>query len=729
MQPGNNIVGKLKGVVSGIYVTLRNFCAIGMLCMLIYTGIRIVLSSASASEQKEWKMRLMDWLKAVVLLVTVHFLMIGIFYISEIIMDAMKSSNNISLTQQIGRAALFSSWNFWEEIVLVVIYGYVTYLTVVFAIAYFKRLMWVAILIVIAPVVSLLYCFGKDGKAIFSRWLKEFSTAVLIQPYHYLIYYILIALPFNLALRVSGTSTGGLVEQILNGDYNFTTWDPSVIFVYTYCLIALSMIRPFEKFLRQLLGMAQGKVANESSFESGKQTLNVAKDFVKELGTGIAALMTGGASLVAKGAPSALTKMAAGGAGPTAPTGIGPGGAGPTGPTGIGPGGTGAPIPGIGAGVGPTPTGTDDEPRFSGKDPKFSEILANHIQNGTVLSGIGDTAKSVGHKIGKTKTATKVGNAYKKLNSINIGEGFTENKAIGRIGKAVAIRGASIAKYAMTPEGRQIISGMVRSGQRLRDTMYLSGDALKDWEPGVKRFEDKTNDMKNINMQNFINNSENINAVVKKKNLVQARLNINKDRNVEKATEEANEIAKNYLKNNAEPYLNRGITDVNAIMSLIETQKRTGASPEVIIKNAGPQIMANSRVETFVNNEANINAVHSAQVEVRGGDPTSVPSQRDRARIADEVAPYVANGVSDPQVLARLTEIESSMKREGTKASNAQEVMKLDKLIEKALPAYQKDADKVIEKLDKKIGELGKGEEVKNVVKGELRRRAGITNN
>lgn len=89
---GESFVRNLKKGVANIYIGLRNIAAIILLCLLIYTGIRIVLATNSYKEQAKWKMLLVDWVKALLLLIFMHVIMVGIFWISDKLVDALNGA-------------------------------------------------------------------------------------------------------------------------------------------------------------------------------------------------------------------------------------------------------------------------------------------------------------------------------------------------------------------------------------------------------------------------------------------------------------------------------------------------------------------------------------------------------------------------------------------------------------------------------------------------------------
>ena len=272
----NHLMKQLKQTAAGLYYTMRNLAVVILLCLLIYTGIRIVLSSNNAGEKAQWKMYLFDWLKALALVMFIHIIMIGIFYIADIVTDGLNQTINGDLTVVTQIRKNFNDLGAFDRVgawIYAIMYGYVTYLTIVFLVAYFKRLFYIIVLVVIAPIMSALYAMGKTTKPNFNRWFKEFTMGVFVQPFHLLIYSILLVMPMN-AMGNSGLNlTIGGVQ----------VWTMSTIDVQIYALIAISMIRPIEKYMRKILGFGETLLDNVASFDSGKKTVDAGVKVVKEV--------------------------------------------------------------------------------------------------------------------------------------------------------------------------------------------------------------------------------------------------------------------------------------------------------------------------------------------------------------------------------------------------------------------------------------------------------------
>lgn len=279
-SPGYNLVVSLKEGIATVYIVLRNICGYIMLAGLIFTGIRVLISSNIPTKKTMYLMLLQDWLIGMVLLIFSHVIMVGVFYISDTLVEALANDLmgvgglNFNIIIQ-----CLSSFDSAEQIICLVMLGYLIYLTIVFGISYLKRLMWICVLVVIAPVVSVMYAFGNSTKSIYTKWLREYMTTVLVQPFHMIVYYILVAIPLNISNSTRGFSlTGGNFLEII------------------YCLVAISFIRPAEKYIRDLFGMSQGVVA-QASFDSGKQTLDKAIKAVTTVAVTAGTAGLGGAAM------------------------------------------------------------------------------------------------------------------------------------------------------------------------------------------------------------------------------------------------------------------------------------------------------------------------------------------------------------------------------------------------------------------------------------------------
>ena len=270
--------GILQSGISTWYRVLRTVALVGLLSVLVYIGIRILFTSAVADKAKYKKM-IVDWLVAVCMLFILHYLMVFILTLSTSLTKVVipKATNNLVValpkdTTTIGTdneplvdyaekqlLSMPSKYTLQENLIkdengnptwigdyvgyirliagikntsTATVYG-IMYLVLViytcmFTFMYLKRVLYMAFLTMIAPLIALTYPLDKikDGKAqAFSLWLREYIFNALIQPVHLILYTMLMSTVLNLA-----------VEHTV------------------YALVALGFFTPAERFIRKMFG-------------------------------------------------------------------------------------------------------------------------------------------------------------------------------------------------------------------------------------------------------------------------------------------------------------------------------------------------------------------------------------------------------------------------------------------------------------------------------------------
>lgn len=83
-----NDKNELRKSFAAWYVALRNFVLVGMACVLVYIGIRMVISSVSQDKAK-YKSMIKDWFVAMCLVVFMHYIMVFTLNISSMITEAI----------------------------------------------------------------------------------------------------------------------------------------------------------------------------------------------------------------------------------------------------------------------------------------------------------------------------------------------------------------------------------------------------------------------------------------------------------------------------------------------------------------------------------------------------------------------------------------------------------------------------------------------------------------
>ena len=198
LEGANNPIKALKESVATWYMTLRTISIIILLAVLIYIGIRMAMSSV-ASEKAEYKKMFMNWVVSLALIFLLHYIILAALAINNSLIDIISNIGEKMLNSD----SMFFS-NYLSKMVLncfnplatigwsyTFTYLAIVALTFVFLIMYIKRMLTIAFLILIAPIITITYSIDKvgDGKAqAFSAWFKELMHNIFIQPFHCLIF-------------------------------------------------------------------------------------------------------------------------------------------------------------------------------------------------------------------------------------------------------------------------------------------------------------------------------------------------------------------------------------------------------------------------------------------------------------------------------------------------------------------------------------------------------------
>ena len=294
--PVFNSAKVLAPQISKWYVAIRNMVLVGLMVVLLYIGIRIVISS-TAGEKAKYKEHIKDWLIAVILVVFMHYIMAFALTITEYITSMLNSNNEMikfQIDDEDAMKQIFGDEDYsqyknsdgtydlyvnlmgyarlqqqletrdengnvtvnWNYIGYAVIYLTLVIYTIMFLIIYLKRVIYMAFLTMIAPLVALTYPIDKigDGKAqAFDMWLKEYAYNLLLQPFHLLLYTMLI---------------GSVMDLAVNN--------------MIYALVALGFLIPGEKLFRRFFGFE--KAAKTGSIVGGVVGGSLAMNAINKLG-------------------------------------------------------------------------------------------------------------------------------------------------------------------------------------------------------------------------------------------------------------------------------------------------------------------------------------------------------------------------------------------------------------------------------------------------------------
>lgn len=271
----------LQDTIAKWYFNLRIIAIVAMMSVLVYIGIRITIASV-ADQKAKYKELLKDWVVGMVLLFSMHYIMnfsiIAVNKLTEVFNGVnpvqmvpiledningvngkvLSTLNQYKVPKENGNTVLWSSkeeggktyveWHtnlmgairmnaearkedgtdeafIGYSIMFIVLVIY----TISFCWIYLRRVVYMAFLTLIAPLVALTYPIDKanDGNAQgFNYWFKEYIFNLLIQPVHLLIYTILVSSAAELAIKhwiYSLVVLGFLVsaEKILRKMFNF----------------------------------------------------------------------------------------------------------------------------------------------------------------------------------------------------------------------------------------------------------------------------------------------------------------------------------------------------------------------------------------------------------------------------------------------------------------------------------------------------------------------------
>lgn len=260
VDKSKNVAAHLQSIIKAWYRVLRMIAIVGLLSVLIYIGIRIMIDS-NLDNKAKYKQRLLDWLVAFVILFSMQYIMSFTLAISEELTDLFtgkdeetrsivvyyQPSGKYFKTNLIGLARFkIQNDNVFSKLSYQVVYIALLVFTVKFAFVYLKRVVNMAFLTIISPIIALMYPIDKiqDGKAQgFQTWLKEYIFNALLQPFHYLLYTVLVTSSISLAAN-----------------------NP------IYAIAALLFMTQAEKFLKKIFGFdkaSNGMVGGMSSFATG----------------------------------------------------------------------------------------------------------------------------------------------------------------------------------------------------------------------------------------------------------------------------------------------------------------------------------------------------------------------------------------------------------------------------------------------------------------------------
>ena len=168
---------ELQSTIATWYKALRLISLVGLLSVLVYVGIRIIISS-TGQEKAKYKKMIVDWLVAICILFILQYIMAFTMNLVDNILDIFKENENLISGRVVdsdgtitdpGTDVLLSSVrgqinktdSYTVMFSSVIIYLVLVIYTVIFTIHYLKRLVYLAFFTMIAPLIALTYPLDK----------------------------------------------------------------------------------------------------------------------------------------------------------------------------------------------------------------------------------------------------------------------------------------------------------------------------------------------------------------------------------------------------------------------------------------------------------------------------------------------------------------------------------------------------------------------------------------
>ena len=271
----DSIILQFRTTIATWYYIMRLLATAILLLVLMYVGIRMAISTV-ASDKALYKKMLVDWIASIALIYVLHYFIILIITLNGLLVDVIADAGqDLFKTQGIDTFQwdlMINSLQFvdgFTGIVCTILYLFIIWQTIKFLFLYFKRMMTVGFLIIIAPLITLTYSLDKmgDGKAqALGTWTKEFCYNILIQPFHCILYLAFV----NVAM------------QLLN-DNVATGWNTAVNFITPanatdtigsgiLAIMCLNFIDKGEEIIRNIFGFKNASSLTSAVAAAGAVT-------------------------------------------------------------------------------------------------------------------------------------------------------------------------------------------------------------------------------------------------------------------------------------------------------------------------------------------------------------------------------------------------------------------------------------------------------------------------
>jgi hypothetical protein len=215
----------IRGYMSVVYFTLRNISIALMIFVLMYTAIRMALSTI-ARRKAQLSKQLTAWFVGLCIILFIHIFMYLVLFVNDQLVDIFMDQNTAAASEIIGEETdsltLYDairtkaySWDIFDGTAGLIMYIIMVYFLVRFLFIYLKRMISIYVLAIYGSIIGVKYAIekstGKRSSNSFGRWMKDFTFNVLLQSIHCLIYVTLM----GIAVKAAIWSPGGIIVAIL----------------------------------------------------------------------------------------------------------------------------------------------------------------------------------------------------------------------------------------------------------------------------------------------------------------------------------------------------------------------------------------------------------------------------------------------------------------------------------------------------------------------------------
>ena len=272
-------IKSIREAAASWYYVMRNIAAAILLCVLIYVGIRMAISTV-ASDKAAYKKMLIDWACSLALIFLLQYIIVFTFAINTAFLKALENvANDEGISNAILKLYGSALWPDMDSIAATVVICMLTWQTISLLISYTSRMLKVTFLVIISPLITLTYSIDKmgDGKAqALNNWLKEFIYTVLLQPFHCIIYTVFVGIAMSIL-----TGTGGFALP-------FMQYDNNNIGAAVLCVVCIHFVKEAEKILGKIFNFSDA--AKESGLGVGMAATAVIASKAKDIGKGARSL-------------------------------------------------------------------------------------------------------------------------------------------------------------------------------------------------------------------------------------------------------------------------------------------------------------------------------------------------------------------------------------------------------------------------------------------------------